>query len=78
MPPNRAAFFLRSFGAPQRGAAHRAVQAFWAPPKTLAQGQFTCPEHIPSTGGPRAAAPHGARKKCGLKAARRAPQFSKR
>ena len=34
------------------GPAQRAAQGFWAQPKTLPQGQFTCPEDVKSKGVP--------------------------
>ena len=42
------------------------VQAFWPKAKTLAQGQFTCPEHLKSTGwrSPPAAGTQKRRARC--------------
>ena len=51
-----------SFGAPQSGAALAPHKRF-APGKTLAQGEFTSPEHVKSpTGSPARPMPRGARK----------------
>ena len=44
----------------------------------LAQAEFTSAEQVQSPPGSPKGLPFGGRKKCGLKAARRAPQFSKR
>ena len=58
MPPSGAAFFLRSFGAPsQMGRRCAPYKCFGQGPKTLAQGQFSCPELDKSPRGPRAAVP---------------------
>ena len=74
---HRAAFFLRSTPS-EMGPRVSAYKRF-AAGKTLAQGQFICPEHVKSSGVPaKGEAFCGERKKYGLKAARRAPQFSKR
>ena len=59
------------------GRRGSAVQALWAVTKALAQGRFIRPAQVRSLWGPPGLA-LGARKKYGLKAARRAPQFSKR
>ena len=78
MPPYRAAFFLRSF---PRKAGRRIApyKRFGLWPKPLMPGEFISPEQMKWIWGPRGAlAPWGTRKKYGLKAARRAPQFSKR
>ena len=51
MPPEWAAFCLRSFGAPsQMGRRGRAVQAFCPQGKTLAEAEFISAEHFDSSG----------------------------
>ena len=86
MPPIWAEFCLRSFRAPsQMGRRTAPAGAFRGqPPLAAALGaemaEFTSAEHVKFPGGPegRPRACPRVRKKYGLKAARRAPQFSKR
>ena len=75
----RAAFLLRSFGTPSPGwGGANAPYKRFAAGKTLAQAELTSAEHFKIPGPQPGNLPGWARKKCGLKAARRAPQFSKR
>ena len=46
--------------------------------KTLMPGEFISPEQMKEIMGPHGPLAHGLRNKYGLKAAHRAPQFSKR
>ncbi len=79
LPPIRAAVFLRSFRAPSLGwGGANAPYKRFAAGKTLAQAELTSAEHFKIPGPHPGKLPGWARKKYGLKAARRAPQFSKR
>ena len=77
MPPNRAAFFFFLSWGPISDGARQGARARGAE-SPLAQAEFTSAEQVQSPPGPPKGLPFGGRTKCGLKAARRAPQFSKR
>ena len=78
MPPEWAAFCLRSFGPHRRwGGADAPYKRFARRAKPWRR-RNSLPPSILIHRAPGPALPGWVRKKCGLKAARRAPQFSKR